>query len=184
MGTGARGLAALLVVLAGIGVPFAAEPLLDAVGIVALLMVALLVGADGSRLARVAGIVALVGLACLWALGYGALVDRGQGEAIRQVLLGGFALLLGLRLAPVVSPLVRRLPRVPLLVTGPLPALAAAADALVITHPVFLVPLNRAGLVETGPSPWGAVATLLVVLLVLAEGAHRYVEVPLRTALS
>ena len=184
MGTGARGLAALLVVLAGIGLPFAAEPLLDAVGIVALLVVALLTGADGSPLPRVVGIVALVGLACLWALGYGALVERSQGEAIRQVLLAGIALLLGLRLAPVVSSLVRRLPRVPLLETSPLLALAAAADALVITHPVFLVPLDRAGLVETGPSPWAAVATLLVVLLVLAEGARRYVELPLRKALS
>lgn len=184
MGTGVRALGALLVILAGLRLPFPPDLMLDVVGIVALLVVALLPGTGGSPVARVAGIVALVLLACAWAIGYGAVVDDTQWEAIRQVLLVGMVLLLGVRLGPAVTPVLPHLPRVPLLHARPLVALGAAADALLITHPAFVVPLDRAGLVTTGPSPWAALVTLLVVLVVLGEGAHRYVELPIRKALT
>ena len=68
------------------------------------------------------------------------------------------------------------------LATRAMVMLGTASFALYLTHRGRLPGLGD-GWVDTAPGRWGYVAVLLVVVwaLFIAEGAHRYIEVPCRT---
>jgi peptidoglycan/LPS O-acetylase OafA/YrhL len=72
-----------------------------------------------------------------------------------------------------------------LLSTGPMVTLGTASYALYLTHRWFLFQLTGGKQVATGSGwePYLALGALVVVLLLIAEGAHRYVEVPSRQAI-
>lgn len=70
------------------------------------------------------------------------------------------------------------------LATPPLVALGTASYALYITHRWLPRQLTGAHIEQGGGlDPWVALVLTLVALLLVAEGAHRYVEVPCRSAL-